>query len=87
MAHTRSTLRHIPEHGIFHSHRRENFKSYISNFVLENVIWAKIIVLNAPPLNETYYFITYVQDIHKHLSNAQMCGLGKFNYVWQYFSL
>jgi hypothetical protein len=26
--HTRSTLRHIPEHGILHSLRRENHKSY-----------------------------------------------------------
>jgi hypothetical protein len=26
--HTRSTLRHIPEDGILHSHRRENVKSY-----------------------------------------------------------
>jgi hypothetical protein len=27
--HTRSTRRHIPEDGILHSHRRENFRSYI----------------------------------------------------------
>jgi hypothetical protein len=26
---TRSTLRHIPEEGILHSHRRENLKSYL----------------------------------------------------------
>jgi hypothetical protein len=26
--HTRSTLRHIPEDGILHSHGRENLKSY-----------------------------------------------------------
>jgi hypothetical protein len=26
--HTRSTRRHIPEDGILHSHRYENFKSY-----------------------------------------------------------
>jgi hypothetical protein len=26
---TRATLRNIPEDGVFHSHRRENFKSYI----------------------------------------------------------
>jgi hypothetical protein len=26
--HTRTTRRHIPENGIFHSHRRENLKSY-----------------------------------------------------------
>jgi hypothetical protein len=26
---TRVKLRHIPEDGILHSHRRENFKSYI----------------------------------------------------------
>jgi hypothetical protein len=29
--HTRSTRCHIPEDGIFHSHRRENLKSYIKN--------------------------------------------------------
>jgi hypothetical protein len=28
--HTRFTRRHIPEDGIFHSHRRENLKSYIT---------------------------------------------------------
>jgi hypothetical protein len=28
--HTRSTLPHIPEDAILHSHRRENLKSYIS---------------------------------------------------------
>jgi hypothetical protein len=28
--HTRSTRRHIPEDDILRSHRRENFKSYIS---------------------------------------------------------
>jgi hypothetical protein len=27
--HTRTTLRHIPENGILHSHRRGNLKSYI----------------------------------------------------------
>jgi hypothetical protein len=27
---TRFTLRHIPEDDIFHSHRRENLKSYIA---------------------------------------------------------
>jgi hypothetical protein len=27
--HTRSTRRHVPEYGIFHSHRRENLKSYV----------------------------------------------------------
>jgi hypothetical protein len=27
--HTRATWRNIPEDGIFHSHRRENLKSYI----------------------------------------------------------
>jgi hypothetical protein len=27
--HTGSTLRHIPEDGILHSHRRENLKSYL----------------------------------------------------------
>jgi hypothetical protein len=27
---TRATLRNIPEDGILHSHRRENFKSYIA---------------------------------------------------------
>jgi hypothetical protein len=26
----RTTQRHIPEDGIFHSHRRENLKSYIA---------------------------------------------------------
>jgi hypothetical protein len=26
--HTRSTRRHIPEHGILHSHRRDNLKYY-----------------------------------------------------------
>jgi hypothetical protein len=26
--HTKFTWRHIPEDGIFHSHRRENLKSY-----------------------------------------------------------
>jgi hypothetical protein len=26
---TRATLRNIPENAIFHSHHRENFKSYI----------------------------------------------------------
>jgi hypothetical protein len=26
---TRTTRRHIPEDGIFHSHRRQNLKSYI----------------------------------------------------------
>jgi hypothetical protein len=26
----RATRRHIPEEGILHSHRRENFKSYIA---------------------------------------------------------
>jgi hypothetical protein len=29
---TRATWRDIPEDGILHSHRRENLKSYISNF-------------------------------------------------------
>jgi hypothetical protein len=29
LVHTRSTRRHIPEHGILHSHRRENLKSYM----------------------------------------------------------
>jgi hypothetical protein len=27
---TRATLRHIPEDGFLHSHRRENFKCYIA---------------------------------------------------------
>jgi hypothetical protein len=27
---TRATKRNIPEDGIFHSHRRENLKSYIA---------------------------------------------------------
>jgi hypothetical protein len=27
---TRATRRNIPEHGIIHSHRRENLKSYIA---------------------------------------------------------
>jgi hypothetical protein len=27
---TRATRRNIPEHGILHSHRRENLKSYIA---------------------------------------------------------
>jgi hypothetical protein len=30
---TRATLCHIPVDGIFHSHRRENLKSYISNHI------------------------------------------------------
>jgi hypothetical protein len=30
---TRATLRHIPEDGILHSHRRENFKSHIALIV------------------------------------------------------
>jgi hypothetical protein len=28
--HKRVTLRHIPHDGIFHSHRRENLKSYLA---------------------------------------------------------
>jgi hypothetical protein len=28
LAHTKSTLRRIPEDGILHSHRRESLKSY-----------------------------------------------------------
>jgi hypothetical protein len=31
--HTRSTLRHIPEDGISHSHRRENLRSYENKMV------------------------------------------------------
>jgi hypothetical protein len=33
---TRVTQRNIPEDGVFHSHRRENLKSYKSN-ILERV--------------------------------------------------
>jgi hypothetical protein len=29
---TRATRRNIPEDAILHSHRRENFKSYISSY-------------------------------------------------------
>jgi hypothetical protein len=31
---TRSTRRHIPEDGILNSHRRENLKSYVTNYWL-----------------------------------------------------
>jgi hypothetical protein len=33
--HTRSTLRHIPEEGILHSHRLENLKSYTGSWFPE----------------------------------------------------
>jgi hypothetical protein len=32
---THSSERHIPEDGIFHSHRRENLKSYKKNKYLK----------------------------------------------------
>jgi hypothetical protein len=39
LIHTRSTRRHIPEVGIFHSHRRENLKSY-NHFLFARVCFA-----------------------------------------------
>jgi hypothetical protein len=38
--HRRSTRRHVQENGIFHSHHRENLKSYIMKYLLcEEYIW------------------------------------------------
>jgi hypothetical protein len=39
-AHTRSTRRHIPEDGILHSHRRENFKCYMMEILF--LCWERI---------------------------------------------
>jgi hypothetical protein len=33
---TRTTRRNVPEDGIFHSHRRENLKSYMGKLVIQN---------------------------------------------------
>jgi hypothetical protein len=48
---TRRTQRHIPEDGIFHSHRRENLKSYI-----ENTMFRK---LDLFPKRRVFYFLEY----------------------------
>jgi hypothetical protein len=43
---TRVTLRNIPEHGILHSQRRENFKSYKVQ-TPNNSIEKKVICVNS----------------------------------------
>jgi hypothetical protein len=35
---TRATRRNIPEDAILHSHRRENLKSYISDFIFMSLL-------------------------------------------------
>jgi hypothetical protein len=42
--HTRSTLSHIPEDGLLHSHRCENLKPYI----IFNIFTASISALDIP---------------------------------------
>jgi hypothetical protein len=44
--HTRTTQHHIPEGGIFHSHHRENFKSYIKQFILNCIVASCCVVSN-----------------------------------------
>jgi hypothetical protein len=45
---TRTTRRHIPEDGILHSRRRENLKSYISQYVctVNDIPWKTVFIEN-----------------------------------------
>jgi hypothetical protein len=49
--HTRSTRSHIPEDGIFRSHRRENLKSYIEDYFIL-AIQSYLTVVAEHPLRE-----------------------------------
>jgi hypothetical protein len=66
---TRSTLRHIPEHGILHRHRRENNKSHvickIAVLVLHEIS-CRLVTL----LNFIYLSVVYEIEILRPLSPA-----------------
>jgi hypothetical protein len=49
-----ATWHHISEDGIFHSHRHENFKSYLSSFQFTQF---KKGIYEKQPLNQFYFFM------------------------------
>jgi hypothetical protein len=52
--HTRSTRHHIPENGILHSHRRENLKFYIVNFIFQQLTDAQYRISQEFGLNSLF---------------------------------
>jgi hypothetical protein len=55
---TRATRRNIPEDGILHSHRREEFKDYMGYILFINIIWKKVFIFKQ---TDTLTFIFYSQ--------------------------
>jgi hypothetical protein len=63
--HTRSTQRHIPEDGVLHAHRRENFKSYREIFcfkALSKKTINKTLIINPYLFIYIYLHIVIYED-------------------------
>jgi hypothetical protein len=72
--HTRATRRHIPEDDILHSHRRENIRSYMFNFLcirvyceVRNLVRPSGIFENE---NKSKY---YSKEIKSRLNSGNVC--------------
>jgi hypothetical protein len=55
----RATWRNIPENGILHSHRSENFKSYIEKRSIVVGISPSALRMEADPVPETFCYLNF----------------------------